>query len=104
LKGYGAPPPQQGGYGQPPPQQGPGPQAYKNLLNKCIQENKLQQFYPPNSPQVDAIANKAVSQIPVLAQRWRIPMEVANELCQLGLYDIIVFIGKILVYLRICLD
>jgi len=61
-------------------------------LNKCIQENRLQQFYPPNSPQLDQIAQKAVSQIPALAQRWRIPMEVANELVQLGLYDIIIFI------------
>ncbi|KAF2666724.1 hypothetical protein BT63DRAFT_376145, partial [Microthyrium microscopicum] len=64
----------------------------KNLLNKCIQENRLQAFYPPNSPQLDQIANKAVQSIPQLAQRWRIPMEVANELVQLGLYDIVIFI------------
>jgi hypothetical protein len=95
--GYGAPP-QQGAYGQaPPPQAGPAQiQGYKLLLNKCIQENNLQAFYPPNSPVVDQIANKAAAQIPGLAQRWRIDMEIAKELVQLGLYDIVIFIGKYL--------
>lgn len=105
YSGAGGPPGGQPGYPQQPPQfppshhnygsqapQGAGAAAYKSLLNKCIQENRLQMFYPPNSPHIDQIANKAVSQIPALSQRWRIPMEVANELCQLGLYDIIVFI------------
>jgi hypothetical protein len=96
--GDGAPPPQQqqGGYGQaPPPQAGPAQiQGYKNLLNKCIQENGLQTFYPPNSPAIDQIANKAATQIPGLAQRWRIDMEIAKELVQLGLYDIVIFIGE----------
>ena len=93
--GYGAPPPQQGGYGQQPPVAGPQQiQGYKNHLNKCIQENNLQSFYPPNSPVLDRIAQKAAAQIPGLAQRWRIEMEIAQELVQLGLYDIVIFIGK----------
>jgi hypothetical protein len=69
-------------------------QGYKNLLNKCIQENQLQSFYPPNSPTIDQIANKAATAIPGLAQRWRVDMEIAKELVQLALYDIIIFIGR----------
>jgi hypothetical protein len=68
-------------------------QALKNSLNQTVQENRLQSFYPPNSPALDAIANKAAQQLPALAQRWRITMEIANDLAKLGLYDVVLFIG-----------
>jgi hypothetical protein len=68
-------------------------QALKNILNQTIQENKLQSFYPPNSPALDILVNKAAQQLPALAQRWRIPMEIANDLVKLGLYDVVLFIG-----------
>jgi hypothetical protein len=87
---------QQQGY-QPRPPQVAGPaqiQAYKNSLYQTIQENRLQNFYPPNSPALDVIANKAAHQLPALAQRWRIPMEIANDLVKLGLYDVVIFIGR----------
>jgi hypothetical protein len=68
-------------------------QALKNILIQTIQENKLQSFYPPNSPALDVLGNKAAQQLPALAQRWRIPMEIANDLVKLGLYDVVLFIG-----------
>jgi len=106
----GGQPPRPGG-GYPAQQQYPGPQqgfqpqqqafqpggpaqiqAYKNSLYQTIQENRLQAFYPPNSPALDILANKAAHQLPALAHRWHIPMEIANDLVKLGLYDVILFI------------
>ncbi|KIW00041.1 hypothetical protein, variant [Verruconis gallopava] len=89
-----APPAGQQGYGQPPPPQaGPAQIAsYKQALQQCIQERGLQSFYPPNSPAVDQIANKAAQQVAGLCQRWRIPQEIGNDLVKLGLYDIVIYI------------
>ncbi|CAI6341131.1 unnamed protein product [Periconia digitata] len=104
---YGAPPPQQQQqYGGPPQQQygsappgGPPGQAspaeigaYKQLLLSCIQEKKLQGFYPPNSPVIDQIAQRAPALINQVIQRWRIVKEVANDIVKLALYDIVIFI------------
>jgi hypothetical protein len=88
-QGYGAP----SGYGQPPPQQGGASVAqFRSKLEQAIQENGLTSFYQRGSPQVEQIAQKAATQIPALAQRWRVPMEIAVDLCQIGLYDVIIFI------------
>src|SRR4051812_29734503 len=69
---YGGAPPQQYG-GGPPQQYGGAPQqvqgspaevaAYKQLLQSCIQEKQLHTFYPPNSPIIDQIAQRAPSLI-----------------------------------------
>jgi hypothetical protein len=82
--------------GAPPPQQaGPAQIAgYKQSLQACIQEHQLQNFYPPNSPALDQLANKAAAQIGPLCQRWRIPLEIGNDLVKLGLYDVVIYIGK----------
>jgi hypothetical protein len=96
-------PPQQGGYppqggqqgyGQAPPQPaGPAQIAgYKQSLQATIQERQLQSFYPPNSPALDQIAQKAGQQVPGLCQRWKIPLEIGNDLVKLGLYDIVIYI------------
>merc|ERR1711981_1082055 len=98
-----APPPQgqyppqggQQGYGQAPPPAQAGPaqiQGFKQSLQATVQERQLQSFYPPNSPVLDQIANKAAQQVPGLCQRWRIPMEIGNDLVKLGLYDIVIYI------------
>ncbi|KAF2873518.1 hypothetical protein BDV95DRAFT_567185 [Massariosphaeria phaeospora] len=99
---YGAPRPPQGQYGQPPPGQYGQQQsvqgspaevgAYKQLLQACIQEKQLQTFYPPGSPIVDQIANRAPALISQLIQRWRIAKEVANDIVKLALYDIVLYI------------
>ncbi|KAF2653836.1 hypothetical protein K491DRAFT_694372 [Lophiostoma macrostomum CBS 122681] len=111
-QGYpGGPPPQgypggppQGYQGGPPSQQygGGKPQqvsnspgeiaAYKQLLLACINEKQLQTFYPPNSPVLDQIAQKAPNLINQVIQRWNIGKEVANDVVKLALYDIVIYI------------
>lgn len=58
-----------------------------------IQERRLQNFYPPNSPVLDQLANRAASQVGQLCSQWRISQEIGNDIVQLGLYDIILYIG-----------
>lgn len=98
---YGAPPPQQYGggppqqYGGAPPPVQAGPAeiaAYKQLLVSCVQEKQLQSFYPPNSPILDQIAQKAPSLINQVVQRWRVAKEIANDVVKLALYDIVLYI------------
>ncbi|KAI9713097.1 MAG: hypothetical protein M1820_001082 [Bogoriella megaspora] len=89
---YGAPP--QGQYGQRPPQPA-GPQqieSFKRTLQTTIQNKGLQKFYPPGSPAIDQIAQKASYQVDQLCNAWRIPKELGNDIVQLGLYDIIIYI------------
>jgi len=93
---YGAPPPQ-GGYGGPPPpqqvQSGPAEvQGYKQLLQACIQEKGLQNFYPPNSPILDQIAQQAAPKVNQIIQRWRVAKEIANDIVKLALYDVVLYI------------
>lgn len=90
--------PPQGGQqqygGGAPPAQGGNVGQFRSLLQQQIREKRLEAFYPPNSPAVDQLAQKAAAQIGGLCQRWRIPTEVGNDLAKLGLYDIIIYIGK----------
>jgi hypothetical protein len=93
---YGGPPPQ-GGYGGPPPPQqvqaGPAEiAAYKQLLQSCIQEKGLQNFYPPNSPILDQIASQAPGKINQVIKEWKIMKEIANDVVKLALYDIVLYI------------
>ncbi|KEF55824.1 uncharacterized protein A1O9_08575 [Exophiala aquamarina CBS 119918] len=101
----GGPPPPQQQYGGPGgPQGGPGgpggpPPApvgnvggYKQLLQQAIQEKGLHNFYPPNSPALDHIANRATQQVAQLAQTWRISTEIASDIVKLALYDVILYI------------
>lgn len=105
--GYGQPPQQQpGSYGQPPQQQpssygqpAPGQnygqtpqnqmQNYINNLTKAVQENRLQAFYSPQ--RIQQIAASIGSKIEYVSQNWHIPMEIANDLVRLALYDIVIF-------------
>lgn len=94
---YGAPPPQGGYGGGPPPlqqvQAGPAEIAgYKQLLQACIQEKGLQNFYPPNSPILEQIAQQAAGKINQIIQRWRVAKEIANDIVKLALYDIVLYI------------
>lgn len=91
---YGQPPQQQQ-YGQPPqqPQQQQGPQSnvnYLSLLQKAVQENGLNAFYPDPS-QLQRIASTIPSKIDNVSQMWRIPKEIAVDLARLALYDIVIY-------------
>ncbi|KAK9316812.1 hypothetical protein V1524DRAFT_425645 [Lipomyces starkeyi] len=84
-------------YNSRPQQYGPPPAApgglnanYLSLLQKAIQENGLQSFYPPNS--LEAIASRITGQIQQIAQLWRLPTEIAVDLVRLALYDIVLYI------------
>lgn len=91
---YGAPP------GPPPGQQQHGGGAsgphdvagYQRDLEKAIQEKQLQAFYPPGSPQIQQIAQRAPQQVDQLCQAWRIPKEIANDIVRLALYDVVLYI------------
>lgn len=64
------------------------------MLQSCIQEKQLQAFYPPNSPVIEQIAQRAPALINQVIQRWRVVKEVANDIVKLALYDIVLYIGK----------
>ncbi|XPS93016.1 hypothetical protein M3J09_002391 [Ascochyta lentis] len=100
---YGGPPPPQGQGGFGGPQGGPPPlqqaqgspaevQAYKQLLQDCINEKGLQTFYPPGTPVLDQIAQQAAGKINQVIQRWRVQKEIANDIVKLALYDIVLYI------------
>ncbi|KAJ9637885.1 hypothetical protein H2201_006739 [Coniosporium apollinis] len=87
----GSYPPQ--GYGAPPQQATPAQiSGFKQALEACINENQLRGFYPPGSPVIDQIANRAAGQVGQLCQRWRIPMEIGSDIVKLGLFDIWLYI------------
>jgi len=67
--------------------------AYRQLLRDCIQEKHLQSFYPPNSPVIEQIAQRAPSLITKVIQEWKINKELANDVVKLALYDIYLYIG-----------
>ncbi|KAF2825841.1 hypothetical protein CC86DRAFT_370720 [Ophiobolus disseminans] len=96
---YGGAPPQggQAGYGGPPPPQqvqaSPADvQGYKQLLQSCIQEKGLQNFYPPGNPVLDQIAQQAAGKVNQIISRWRVAKEIANDIVKLALYDIVLYI------------
>jgi hypothetical protein len=60
----------------------------------CIQEKGLQNMYPPNSPVVDQLAQRAAGQVDQLCQTWRVQKEVGQDIVKLALFDIILYIGK----------
>lgn len=93
-QGYGQAPPPGGQYGgAPPSQSGPGDVAgYQRQLEQAIQEKQLQVFYPPGSPQIPQIAQRAAQAVDRLCQAWHIQKEIANDIVRLALYDVIIYI------------
>ncbi|ORX34830.1 hypothetical protein BD324DRAFT_582986 [Kockovaella imperatae] len=96
---------QPGGYGQqqqygapsgPPPGAGAGntgnPQFLLQTLQQCVQDQKIQAFYPPGS--LDMIAAKVASSgaLAKVANEWRMPMELAGDLVKIALFDVILYI------------
>lgn len=62
------------------------------LLQACIQEKGLQNFYQPGSPQLNQIASRAPQQVNQLAQQWRVNPEIASDIVKLALYDVILYV------------
>ena len=49
-------------------------------------------MYPPNSPQLDQIAQEAGPKIDAYCQKWRVEREIAMDIVKLSLYDIVIYI------------
>ncbi|KAK4046443.1 hypothetical protein OIO90_006565 [Microbotryomycetes sp. JL221] len=97
--------PAQGQYGQPAgaaaaaggapggaaPGNGPGAQQILQILQATVVEQKFQAFYPPGSlePLAHQIANSGAIQ--KIASEWRMPMEIAADLCKLALVDVVLY-------------
>lgn len=61
-------------------------------MQDTIQEKNLMGFYPPGSPQIDQIAQRAAQQVNQLCTQWRIPAEVGQDIVKLALFDTILYI------------
>ena len=61
-------------------------------MQDTIQEKNLMGFYPPGSPQVEQIAQRAAAQVSQLCAQWRIPAEVGQDIVKLALFDTILYI------------
>ena len=65
-------------------------------MMSCIQEKNLQNFYPPQSPQLDQMAQRAAGQVDRLCQQWHVNREIGQDIVKLALFDIILYIGEYL--------
>jgi hypothetical protein len=50
-------------------------------------------MYPPNSPVVDQMAQRATQQVEQLCMNWRVNREIGQDIVKLALFDIILYIG-----------
>ncbi|GAA5855444.1 hypothetical protein JCM9279_005479 [Rhodotorula babjevae] len=106
---YGQPQQQQQAYGAPPvpgraplpqtPAQGGGSggavtvESVLALLRFCVTDQKIQAFYP-DPRALEPLAQRIVSSgaLQQLASKWRLPMEIAVDLCKLSLFDVVLLI------------
>ncbi|GAA5979349.1 hypothetical protein JCM11641_005007 [Rhodosporidiobolus odoratus] len=62
------------------------------VLEHCVQDQRLQAFYPPGSLQGLAQRISQSGALQRIAAEWRLPMEVAMDLAKLALFDVILFL------------
>ena len=62
------------------------------MLQRTIQEKNLQNMYPPNSPMLDQIAQRASQQVDKLSQTWKVSPELARDVAKLALFDVVLYI------------
>lgn len=64
--------------------------AVRERLNRIVAENQLQAFYP--SHKLDAmVARASAIDYDALAQKWKMPKELAYDLASLALYDVVLY-------------
>ncbi|KAK4049947.1 hypothetical protein OIV83_003771 [Microbotryomycetes sp. JL201] len=70
---------------------GPGAAQIEQILQATVIEQKLQAFYPPGTlrPIAEQVARSGA--ISKLAAEWRLPMEIAADLCKLALVDTVLY-------------
>ncbi|KAM0745795.1 hypothetical protein T439DRAFT_294867 [Meredithblackwellia eburnea MCA 4105] len=77
---------------------GPGaaadPRYLEGILRSCVQEQKLESFYPPSSPIFSQIAQRVAHEQSLirLAREWCIPVETAVDLVRLSLFDVVLYL------------
>jgi hypothetical protein len=80
-----------GGYGAPGGGQAGGMGGLlQGKLQKMVQTNRLEAFYPPQALQ-SVIAKLDRVDFKSLAAKWNMPVELATDLATLVLYDIVIF-------------
>uniref|UniRef100_A0A060T330 ARAD1A06182p n=1 Tax=Blastobotrys adeninivorans TaxID=409370 RepID=A0A060T330_BLAAD len=85
---YGAPPGAPGAPGGAPG--GGSVSQYMDSLQRAVQENGIQGFYPPQ--RLQQIAGTVGPLVDQCVQAWKIPHEIAVDLIRLALYDIVIFV------------
>lgn len=60
-------------------------------LHKIVSANQLQHFYTPE--RLQAVTTRVLQRVDfhALAQKWRMPTELAVDLAALALYDIVIY-------------
>ncbi|BFZ63356.1 hypothetical protein YB2330_004478 [Saitoella coloradoensis] len=68
--------------------------AIEGALERCIKDQHLETFYPPQSAQqrIREVAGRAAHRIQELIAKWKLPSEIAVDICKLALFDVILFI------------
>lgn len=90
--------PGQGAYGAPQGQL--SPESFRQSLQQTIAEKNVGMMF--QNPQIlDQICQAAPSKVEQLCQQWKVPREVGQDIAKLGLFDIILYVGRLFVYLTI---
>lgn len=74
-----------------------GPQqinAYKQILQRTIQEKQLQSFFPPTDSRLDQAAAVAAANIDQVCINWRFAKEIGQDLAKLALFDVVLYIDN----------
>jgi hypothetical protein len=67
------------------------PAQVESVLTACVQEQKLQAFYPPGS--LSQIAQRVAQSgaLDRICSSWNMPKELAADLLKLALFDIVIY-------------
>jgi len=66
------------------------PALFKAKLSDVVAANQLESFYTPAA--VDAVVERVMTiDWEGLAAAWRLPLEMACDLCSLALYDVVLY-------------
>ncbi|GAO47192.1 hypothetical protein G7K_1402-t1 [Saitoella complicata NRRL Y-17804] len=68
--------------------------SVEGALERCIKDQHLEAFYPPHAYQqrIREVASRAAHRLPELIAKWKLPSEIAVDICKLALFDVILFI------------
>jgi hypothetical protein len=74
----------------PPGSAGSVTPVVQQKLQRMVQTNRLEAFYPPQALQ-RVFARLDCVNFQALSQKWNMPLELATDLAQLALYDIVIY-------------